>query len=197
MHARPHPRGYHVRQIPRPHGDGGELRYERRRRIMRFDLTYRLRRVTPPRCAELFFDERFAQATKAVAGARSLEEMERREEGARVHRRIRVVPDRVVPAPLRALLREEVAFIEDSVFDRDSLVVEWRSTASVWSDRLDLSGRTTFLAAGQDVERRIVGELRVRATGVAGMIERLLVGDMRETHGRITHLAQRWIDAGW
>lgn len=164
---------------------------------MRFDLAYRLRGITPSRCAELFFDARFAQATKAAAGAKSLEEMERREEGARVHRRIRVVPDRAVPAPLRALLRDEVAFIEDSVFDRDSLTIEWRSTASLWSDRFDLSGRTTFRAAGDDVERRIVGELRVRATGVGSMIERLLVGDMKETHGRITQLAQRWIDEGW
>ncbi len=164
---------------------------------MKFDLAYRLRKVTPSRCAELFFDARFSQATKAAAGAKSLEEMERREEGARVHRRIRVVPDRAVPAPLRALLREEVAFVEDSVFDRDSLTVEWRSTASLWSDRFDLSGRTTFRAAGDEVERRIVGELRVRATGVGSMIERLLVGDMKETHGRIAQLAQRWIDEGW
>lgn len=164
---------------------------------MRFDLAYRLRRVTPPRCAELFFDARFAQATKAAAGVKLLEEMDRREEGARVHRRIRVVPDRTVPAPFRALLRDEVAVIEDSVFDRDSLTVEWRSMPSVWSDRLDFSGRTTFCAAGDEVERRIVGELRVRATGVGGMIERLLVADMKETHARIALLAQRWIDDGW
>lgn len=164
---------------------------------MRFDLAYRLRRVTPSRCAELFFDARFGQATKAVAGAKSLEEMDRREEGTRVHRRIRVVPDRAVPAPLRALLREEVAFIEDSVFDRDSLTVEWRSTVSVWSDRFDFSGRTTFRVEGDEVERRLVGEVSVRASGLGGMIERLLVGDMKETHGRITLVAQRWIDEGW
>lgn len=164
---------------------------------MRFDLAYRLRRVTASRCAELFFDARFAQATKAAAGAKSLEEMDRREEGSHVHRRIRVVPDRVVPAPFGALLREEIAFTEDSVFDRESLTVDWRSTASVWSDRFDLSGRTTFCAASGEVERRIVGELRVRATGIGSMIERLLVGDMKETHGRITLLAQRWIDEGW
>jgi hypothetical protein len=132
-----------------------------------------------------------------VAGVKSLEEMERLEDGTRMHRRIRIVPDRVVPAPLRALLRDDVAFIEDSVFDRESLTVEWRSTTSVWSDRFDLSGRTTFCAAGDEVERRIVGELRVRATGVGGMLERLLVGDMKETHGRITLLAQQWIDDGW
>lgn len=164
---------------------------------MKFDLAFRVRGITPSRCAELFFDARFAQATKAAAGARSLEEIERREEGARVHRRIRVVPDRTAPAPLRALLREEVAFIEDSVFDRDSLTVEWRSTVSVWTDRFDLSGRTTFRAVGDEVERRITGELRVRAMGVGAMVEHLLVGDMKETHGRITLLAQRWIDEGW
>ncbi|HEX8791269.1 MAG TPA: DUF2505 family protein [Polyangiaceae bacterium] len=164
---------------------------------MRFDLAFRLRGITPSRCAELFFDPRFAQATKAEAGAKSLEELERREEGRRVHRRIRVVPDRTVPAPLRALLRDEVAFVEDSVFDRDALTVEWRSNASVWSDRFELSGKTTFRAAGDEVERRILGELRVRANGVGGMIERLLVADMKETHGRITRLAQRWIDDGW
>lgn len=163
---------------------------------MKFDLVYRLRRTTPSRCAELFFDARFTQATKAVAGAKSLEEMDRREEGARVHRRMRVVPDRAIPAPLRALLRDEVAFIEDSVFDRDSLTVDWRSTPSLWSDRFDLSGKTTYYATGDDVERRIVGEVRVRAAGVGGMLERLLVGDMKETHGRITLLAQRWIDEG-
>jgi hypothetical protein len=164
---------------------------------MKFDLAYRLRRVTPSRCASLFFDARFTQATKAVAGAKSLEEVDRREEGARVHRRIRVVPDRAIPAPFRALLREEVAFIEDSVFDRDSLTVEWRSTPSVWSDRFDLSGTTTYCAAGDDVERRIMGELRVRAAGVGAVIERLVVGDMKETHGRVTLLAQRWIDEGF
>jgi hypothetical protein len=132
-----------------------------------------------------------------VASVKSLEEMERREEGARVHRRIRVIPDRAVPAPLGALLRDEVAFIEDSVFDRDALTVDWRCTASVWSDRLDLSGTTTFRAEGDGVERRIVGELHVRALGVGTMIERLLASDMKETHGRIALLAQRWIDEGW
>jgi hypothetical protein len=164
---------------------------------MRFDIAYRLRRVTPSRCAELFFDTRFAQAMKSAAGARSIEELDRREEGARVHRRVRVVPDRAVPAPLRAVLREAVAFVEDSVFDREALTVAWRSTATVWSDRFDFSGTTTFCAAGDDVERRIVGEVHVRAPGVGGMIERLLVGDMKETHGRITRLAQQWIDDGW
>jgi hypothetical protein len=164
---------------------------------MRFDLAHHLRRVTPFRCAELFFDARFAQATNAVASVKSLEEMERREDGARLHRRIRVVPDRAVPAPLAALLREDVAFIEDSVFDRDALTVEWRCKSSVWSDRLDLSGTTTFRTEGDGVERRIVGELHVRAPGVGGMIERLLVSDMKATHGRIALLAQRWIDEGW
>jgi hypothetical protein len=164
---------------------------------MRFDLAYRLRKVSPSRCAELFFDARFMQATNAVAGVKSLEELECREERARVHRRIRVVPVRTVPAPLAALLREEVAFIEDSVFDREALTVEWRSTASVWSDRLDVSGRTTFRAQGDEVERRLVGELHVRAAGLGGMVERLIASDMKETHGRITLLAQRWIDDGW
>ena len=47
------------------------------------------------------------------------------------------------------------------------------------------------------MERRIVGELQVRASGVGGMIERILVADMKETHGRITLVAQQWIDDGW
>lgn len=53
----------------------------------------------------------------------------------------------------------------------------------MWSDRFDLSGTTTFRAASEDVERPIVGEVRVRAPVVGGMIERLL--------------AQQWIDDGW
>ncbi len=161
---------------------------------MKFDVVYRLRNVTPSRCAELFFDPEFGQAMKAVARTKSLEELERREEGPRVHRRIRVVPDRVVPLPLRALMREEIALIEDSVFDREALTVQWSSTATAWSDRLDLSGKTTFTAAGDDVERRIVGEVRVHLSGVGGLIERLFVSDMTETQGRIVQLAQQWLE---
>lgn len=164
---------------------------------MKFDVVYRLRKVTPSRCAELFFDPGFAQAMKAVARTRSFEELDRREEGPRVHRRIRVVPDRVVPLPLRALMREEIALVEDSVFDREALTVEWSSTATPWSDRLELSGKTTFAAAGHDVERRIAGEVRVHLSGLGGLIERLFVSDMTETQARIVRLAQQWIEEGW
>jgi hypothetical protein len=163
---------------------------------MKFDVAYVLHRITPARCAELFFDAEFAQAMKRAAGTKSLEELERREEGTRVHRRIRVVPERTVPAPFKRFLRGEVAFVEDSVFDRAALTVEWRSVASVWTDKFELWGTTTFSAAGDDVERRIVGEARVHVSGVGGVVERLLVKDLTETQGRIVELAQRWIDDG-
>ena len=161
---------------------------------MKYDVAHVLLRVSPARCAEIFFDPAFAQAMKSAAGTKSLEVLERDDDGARVRRRMRIVPERGVPAPFRAMVRGEIAIVEESVFDRAALCVTWRSVPTVLTEKLELSGTTTFRAVESGVERRIAGEVRVRVAGVGAMIERMLVSDLTAAQGRIARFAQEWID---
>lgn len=142
----------------------------------------------------VFMDERFNEAIKGVAGLRSRELQERKEEGGKVYRRIRMQPEREFPAVMKKLLNGDLITTEESWFDAARHVVEWTSKLSVLADKVKLSGRVEFTEVPGGVRRKLTGSIDVSIFGVGKVVEKAVVDDLTSTYEKIAAFTQRWID---
>ena len=143
---------------------------------------------------KLFLDEEFNRAMMSVSELKTRELLDRREEGGKLHRRIKVVPQRDLPGFMKKLIQGELTYIEESVFDPARHVLDWTSQVSVMSDKIKLFGKVEFLEAPNGARRRLTGEMNVSVFGVGGMIEKAVVANLEETYRKITVFTQSWID---
>jgi len=162
---------------------------------MKFDFAHTFKNITLEKYEELFFDEAFNEAMKPVAELKSREMLEKREENGKIIRKIRVVPSRNFPGPVKKLMGDgELSYMEDNSFDKVTHVLDWRSKTSVLTDKIKMSGQIIFSQSPAGVQRRVTGEVSVSVFGLGGMVEKLIVDNIRETYDKIATFTQKWID---
>lgn len=97
----------------------------------------------------------------------------------RMQVRYRFVAD-LPTAALAIVQPDRLTWIEDTTYDLQANSSATTIRPDHYADRLTASARSTFRARGDDCERVIDGDLRVRALLVAGQVERAIVSGMTE-----------------
>lgn len=143
---------------------------------------------------KVFLDETFNEAIKGVAGLRSRQLLERKDDQGKLYRRIRMQPEREFPAVMKKMLNGDLITTEESWFDSARHVVEWKSTLSVLSDKVKLVGKVEFAEVPGGVRRRLTGSIDVSVFGVGKIIEKAVVDDLTATYEKISKFTQAWID---
>jgi hypothetical protein len=128
-------------------------------------------------------------------GLREYRELERREEGDAVYRRIQVSPE--LPETLRALIRraagaDSASYVEEQWRSRESREVRFRMTPSFLSDRSRIEGRVRVEPRdATSCTRTLEGVVEVRVPLLGGLLERAIVANVVEGYGKNAAAVQR------
>ena len=164
---------------------------------MKIDVAHTFKNITLEKYVALFFDDAFNEAMKPVADLKERVTLEKKEVDGKIVRKVRVVPTRNFPGPVKKIMGDgELSYIEDNSFDPKTHVLDWNSKVSVLTDKIKMSGKIYFKEVPGGVERRVTGDAVVSVFGVGGMIEKVVVDNIRETYDNIARFTQKWIDDG-
>jgi hypothetical protein len=164
---------------------------------VKFEISHTFRKIDVDRYLKLFFDDAFNEAMKPIAGLKSREVLEKKEEGGLLHRKVRVVPIREFPGPLKALLKGgELSYLENTTMDWAKKVQKFSSELN-FTDKIKISGEIHFTAtANGDTKRTLFLDVTASIFGLGGMIEKVTRDNLQETYDKIAQFTQKWIDDG-
>src|SRR5688572_23328864 len=98
---------------------------------MKFEISHTFRNIDVDRYIKLFFDDAFNEAMKPIAGLKSREVLEKKDEPGFMTRKVRVVPIRDLPGPMKALLKGgELTYLENTRMDFARKVQTFSSSLS-------------------------------------------------------------------
>jgi hypothetical protein len=107
--------------------------------------------------------------------------LERREDGDRVHLRVRYrFTGDISAAARRVIDPAKLTWVEHTTHDLARHRVEFRMAPDHYPDRLRSSGHYSFRADGSGTRRLTEGELLVRVPLVGGAVERAIVSGLGE-----------------
>ncbi|MBI5498240.1 MAG: DUF2505 family protein [Deltaproteobacteria bacterium] len=131
--------------------------------------------ITPDEFWAMLLDKQFDRELQPALGVRQREELERKDDGKRLQRRIRMVPGFPAPAAVqKALDNVELEYMEESTYDRERGELHWVITPNVLKERVTARGVVRVRPEGNGVRRTIDGEVTVRLLGLGGLIEKLV-----------------------
>lgn len=163
---------------------------------MKFKCEHRFRNITLAQYEALYFDEAFNDAMCENVGLqRTL--LKREQNGPRIHREVRVSPNREVPAPVAKILGSaKLEYVEHVDYTFGSNRGTWLTISSVMTDKLDTRGTMAFGEQGGSVVRTVEGDINVKIFAVGGVIEKFIVADVEKSYASAAAFTQQWIDAG-
>jgi hypothetical protein len=161
---------------------------------MHVTTEHRFKNVTVDRFVEVYYSKAFnhAVAPSAALKVRDLVHEESLASG-RILRRVRMVPDIELPGPVAALVNGPIEFFEVSEYDPTTKSAAYHVDSAA-RDRIVVQGAVTFEQAGDDVIRRIDGDVHVKMFGVGNIIERLIANEVKGRYDRIQAFTQRYLD---
>jgi hypothetical protein len=161
---------------------------------MHVTTEHRFKNVDVDRFVDVYYSREFnhAVAPSAALKVRDLVD-EVTLDGGNIKRRVRMVPDITLPGPVARLVNGPIEFFEVSEYDPKSKSAAYH-VESAAEDRIVVRGQVTFTQDGDDVVRKIAGEVHVKMLGVGGIIERLIAGEVRGRYDRIQAFTQQYLD---
>lgn len=163
---------------------------------MKFKCDHRFRNITLAQYEALYFDEAFNEALcKSVNLQRTVLKLDRSPQ--RIHREVKVSPDRDVPAPVAKIIgSSKLEYTEHVDYTFGSFHGTWVTISSVLTDKVDTRGTMAFSADGTGVRRVIDGDINVKIFAVGGIIEKFIVADVEKSFENAAAFTQKWIDDG-
>jgi hypothetical protein len=163
---------------------------------MKFEISHTFTNIDVDRYIKLFFDDAFNEAMKPVASLKSREVIEKSDEPGLMHRKVRVVPIRDFPGPLKALLKGgELSYVENTTMDWAKKVQKFRSELN-FTDKIKIGGEIHFTEAPGGTKRTLYIDVSASIFGLGGMIEKVTRDNLIETYDKIAAFTQKWIDDG-
>lgn len=152
----------------------------------------------PERYWRVFFDEEYNQALYAQLSVKERRVLERRDEqdGAVIHRVIRILPQTELPPAIRKLLGSEIAYIERSTWKRAENKLDVSVTIDVPAarDRFDFRGTYTVASlAPTRVRREFRAQVKVSIPLLGGQVEKQVAEGIRKQYETATAFTRRWL----
>lgn len=160
---------------------------------MKFACEHRFDGISLADYEKLYFDEGFnAALCQAVGLQRTPLKFEDQPE--RVHREVKVAPDRQIPGPVAKVLGgARIEYTEIVDYSKPSHRGTWKTVSSLLTDKVDAKGNLTFRAEGSGVVRVVDGEIKVGIFGLGGVVEKFIVEDVEKSYERAAEFTRKWI----
>jgi hypothetical protein len=121
---------------------------------------------------------------RSLDAVRTIERLERSDDGRSVRLRTRYVPAAELPSFARGKLQPEMLeWVEEATYDRDQHRFDYRILPNIperWHDRFRSQGSYTLVERGGEVARTIDGEVAIKVALVGGMAERYVIGQVKK-----------------
>ena len=105
-------------------------------------------------------------------GFPKFEWLELKDEGAKVHRKIRVQPTTGnLPAPIQKIVGEGISYVEEGTFDAATLRFDFRVLPSALGDKADVTGSLWCTDRPGGVVRHARFDARIKVFGIGSLIE--------------------------
>lgn len=131
---------------------------------------------------EWLHDPEYEARVARALGLLEYKELERRDEGDEVYRRIRValpLPASLAPIVSRLVSVDQAGYVEEQWRRRDARVVRWRMTPTILAERVAVQGELRIEPAGKARCVRILdGDITARIFGVGGLLERAAIREV-------------------
>lgn len=146
-------------------------------------------------------DPEFEQFQAERINLESYEEVERSENGGKIHRRIQVVPDIQLPGAIRKVVDKQLGdrklyYEELRDYVDGELEYTWKIVPPVMADRMDVGGKVVVEPIDEGSCKRILdGETKANVFGIGGMLEKFLVREMTNAYDLIPGVVKEWNEA--
>jgi hypothetical protein len=153
--------------------------------------------TTPQRYWEVFFDEEYNRGLfAALKVGREVLELRREGEGEalEVWRKLRLTPQREVPAALQRFIKGAIAYVEDNHFRARTNAMSVVTTPSLLAESIITRGTYRLEVAGPRAVRRIWdGEVTVKIPLVGSKAEKILIDEVTASYKTTTDFTRRWL----
>lgn len=163
--------------------------------MQQLSLEIRSARVDFERFRSVYFSEEFNLLAMKAAQLRErvLEHEEQLVDGREL-RRVKMVPDVALPRAIASMVGSNViAYREVSIFDPIARVAQL-NIESLAGDAIKVGGQARFIEAGEGVTMRFEGSVKVSIFGLGGMIEKIIVKQVRDRYRAIEGVLQQYLD---
>ncbi len=164
---------------------------------MQFQVEHRFVGITLADYEKLYFDEEFNTALcTTVKLERTLLKLD--QQGPKLHRQVRVSPDRELPAPAAKVIgSSKIVYVEHCDYTFGSYRGTWKTISGILPDKIASSGTFSFRQDGNAVVRRVDGSVSVSVNFmINSLIEKGVVTDVEKSYQQAADFTQRWISNG-
>jgi hypothetical protein len=150
--------------------------------------------IDPAGYWEIFLSEEYTKDLHAQLKMKEFVVLERREEGNRLHRKLKVTPNTAIPSVLQAVIKD-TGYTEHDTFDRDKSAMEIRIEPAMLKNKFDFRGTYSVHPAGEGRCRRVFeGDVKVSVMILGGQIEKYMIDQLKSNYEAAYHITKKWID---
>jgi hypothetical protein len=141
----------------------------------------------------LYFDETFNDAlSKELKLGRHLVRFDQSDK--RIVRHVCYEPAREAGHAIdHAYGSSAASFVEELDYDRATRRGTWRTVPNKWADRVRNAGTIEFAAAGPSTRRRVEADVKIKAFGFGGIVERMVVAEIEKNYAATTAFTRAWL----
>jgi hypothetical protein len=148
---------------------------------------------TPERLWEIYWDPAFEDRLRQGSTVQR-DVLEHRDEGEVVYRRVRITPQRELPAAAAAIVgTKKLVYEQETRFEKSRGVVHWQVVPSFLPDKLEAKGHLRVEPAPGGCAIVIDGNIDVKVRFVGGQIEKAVVAEVEKSYDRLAAEIRRWI----
>lgn len=148
---------------------------------------------TPERFWAIYWDPAFEDRLRQGSTVQR-EVLEQRDDGDVVYRRVRITPQRELPAAAAAIVgTKKLVYEQETRFEKSRGVVHWQVVPSFLPDKLDAKGQLRVEPAPGGCAIVIDGNIDVKVRFVGGQIEKAVVAEVEKSYDRLAAETRRWI----
>lgn len=125
----------------------------------------------------------------AAASEVDVDPIERRRDGPLSYEALRLSPRKELPAlAQRALGTSRFSYVQIVEGNDDTMTTTWKVVTDVIPDKVQCSGTSRVIPAGDGCERIIEGEIKVSIPLVGGVIEKVVLEQLERSYERASEV---------
>jgi len=144
---------------------------------------------------KIYFDREYNETLyRDCIGVKSYEIMNMEEDGEKISRKVRVVPQQKAPGVIQKLISGEFSYVEEGTFQKKEGIYRFKIVPSIKADKITINGMVTAKDEGEkSVLRTIDLELKADIFAVGGQIEKFVGSEIQKGYEDSYRFTLDWI----